>query len=306
VSRVRTFAAGVMLAATAGVAAAHPIDGPSAEAGPGWTLDPWITIPLAISAVLFATGLVRLRARAGAGRGQLDRRALLFAAGWLCLAGAVVSPLHEAGERAFSAHMLEHELLMLGAAPLLVMSWPIGAMLWAFPAGGRQWLARLGRSGGIQGPWRLLSDPVVATVVQAAALWLWHLPSLFDLALRSEIWHAVQHLSFLVSALFFWTAMLHGRRSLGQAVACLFFTSVISGALGAFMALSQSPWYARYAQLGMTPYGLTPAQDQQLAGLLMWIPGGLIHAVAAIILLGRALSLTHARAREMLPDVAQS
>ena len=79
-------------------------------------------------------------------------------------------------------------------------------------------------------------------------------------------------------------------RRYGLATLCLFFTATISGVLGALMALAQSPWYARYAELGMAPFGLTPTEDQQLAGLLMWMPGGTVHAVAALALVGRALS----------------
>jgi cytochrome c oxidase assembly factor CtaG len=279
-------------------AAAHPVAGLK-QGAPGWTWDPWIVVPLLFSAGLFSIGWLRLRGRSGAGRGGLDRRALLFAAGWLVLAGAVVSPLHQAGESSFAFHMLEHELMMLAAAPLLVLSRPLGTMLWAFPAGGRRGLGALARSAPVQAVWRLLSGPVVATLLQAAALWLWHLPSLFDLALAHPGWHAAQHLSFLVTALFFWSAMLtapRGRGRLGLSAVCLFFTSVVSGALGAFMALSASPWYANYAALGMTPYGLTPAEDQQLAGLLMWVPGGFVHAGAALILIGGALGFGRTQA----------
>jgi cytochrome c oxidase assembly factor CtaG len=162
-------------------------------------------------------------------------------------------------------------------------------MLWAFPAGARRALAAIARHRVAGGLWRLFTDPMLATVLQAAALWLWHLPSLFDLALRSELWHAVQHLCFFVSALFFWSAMLSPRRSPWTAAALLFVTSMTTGALGAFMALSVSPWYAPYAAMGLAAFGLTPAQDQQLAGVLMWVPGGLFHAIVALVLLAPAL-----------------
>ena len=282
----------LILTFAAGPAAAHVMGG---SGPPGWTLEPWVVAPLLISAALFGVGLARLRARSAHGREGLKRRAWLFAAGWLALAGAVVSPLHAAGGRSFAAHMLEHELLMLAAAPLLVLSRPLAVMLWAFPSAGRQALAAAARSGWVQSPWSFLSEPVAATSLQAAALWLWHLPSLFNLALGSEAWHAAQHLSFLVTALLFWTAVLDKARrgGLPRAVGCLFLTSLVSGALGAFMALSSSPWYARYAELGLTPEGLlgglSAAEDQQLAGLLMWVPGGLVHAFAALALLGEAL-----------------
>lgn len=258
---------------------------------PGWTLDPWVIVPLLISAGLYAFGFSRLYARSGGGRARLVRSATLYAGGWAVLALAVVSPLHQAGERSFAAHMVEHELLMLAAAPLLVASRPVAIFLWAFPPQARQALGGVGRQSWFTAPWRALTEPITATLVQAAALWLWHAPTLFDAALASDGWHVAQHLSFLVSALLFWSAMLDGRgaRALGLAALCLFATSVVSGALGALMAFSQSPWYQGYAALGLAPFGLTPVEDQQLAGLLMWIPGGLVHAGAALILLSRLL-----------------
>lgn len=125
---------------------------------------------------------------------------------------------------------------------------------------------------------------MTATALQAAALWLWHAPQLFDRALASDRWHAAQHASFLVTALLFWRAMLRRRADPAAdrgarvvASLCLFLTSIVSGALGAPMAFSHSPWYAGHARFGTAPFGLTAAEDQQLAGLIMWIPGGLVH-----------------------------
>lgn len=254
----------------------------------GWTFDGWVTGPLLISFAWFAIGYMRLRTRS---RGQSlhTREAGWFLAGWTVLAAALVTPLHEAGERSFAAHMLEHELLMLVAAPFLVLSRPLGIALWAFPHSWRLGLAQLGQ--GIGPVWRWVTAPVVATLLQAIALWLWHAPSLFDLALAHDGWHVVQHLCFLLTALLFWWAVLHGRgnRRVGVAVGCLFFTATISGALGALMALSASPWYAGYAATGLDAFGLTPSEDQQLAGVLMWVPGGLVHAGAGLALLARWL-----------------
>jgi cytochrome c oxidase assembly factor CtaG len=75
---------------------------------------------------------------------------------------------------------------------------------------------------------------------------------------------------------------------------CLVVTSIVSGALGALMAFATSPWYAGYARLGMAPFGLTPSEDQQIAGLLMWVPGGLVHAAAALLMMRRVLSPANA------------
>jgi putative membrane protein len=256
----------------------------------GWTLDPLIIAPLAVSLALFMAGWLRLRPRSGRGGARLTRRAVFFGGGWVVLAGAVVSPLHEAGARSFAAHMLEHELLMLVAAPLIVLAEPLAIMLWAFPARGRQTLGAWSKAPAIRGYWLTATDPVVATILQAAALWLWHAPALFERALASPGWHIAQHLSFLLTALFFWTAVLPARtRQPAAAVLCLFATSLVSGALGAMMAFAQSPWYLAYARLGMAPLGLSPLEDQQLAGMLMWVPGGLVHALAALAAMARLL-----------------
>jgi cytochrome c oxidase assembly factor CtaG len=273
--------AGLVALAAASPAAAHG----GHEHGIGWTLDASVTVPLLLAAIVYGVGLWRLHRRAGRGRELIARRAWFYAAGWLILSGALVSPLHEAGERSFTMHMIEHELLMLPAALLLVAARPGPVLLWGLP----RRLRRLFGSAAQWSLWRRLSEPITATAIQALAIWLWHMPGPFDLALRHEGWHIVQHLCFVLSALLFWWAMLH-RTSETLAAICLFAISMIGGALGALMALSTSPWYAAYAAMGMTPFGLSPEEDQQLAGLIMWIPGGLFHLAAALWFLARWLS----------------
>ena len=268
------------------VASAH---GDAAHTGAGWTLDAWVTVPLALALVWYSVGLARL-ARRSADATRWRGGAAWFYAGWLVLAGALVSPLHEAGERSFAAHMLEHELLMLVAAPLLVVSRPLGVLLWALPLRVRTALAATGKGRFVSAPWHALTAPLVASLLQMGALWGWHAPAAFDRALAYPGWHVAQHVSFLGTALLFWWAMLHSpRQRRGLVVGCLFFTATASGALGALMAFSESPWYAGYAALGLDAFGLSAAEDQQLAGLLMWVPGGLVHAAAGIGLLARGL-----------------
>jgi putative membrane protein len=279
----------LLLVGWAGPAFAHQLT-PGLQ--PGWTCDYWITGPLLIVGLIYLVGWRRLYVRADRGRVALKRSAALFSGGWLILALALVSPLHEAGEQSFAAHMFEHELLMLAAAPLLALSRPLATMLWAFSVQTRKGLGRASISPPLQAVWGTLTGAVTATILQSAALWLWHMPALFDRALASTAWHTAQHLSFLVTSLLFWTAMFDSSRrssSIGVAALCLFTTSVTSGALGALMAFSQSPWYRAYAELGIAPFGLSPAEDQQLAGLLMWVPGGSVHAIAALILVRRML-----------------
>ncbi len=266
---------------TASAAAAHGSAGPVA-----WTFDPWVTVPLALVLVIFLIGRGRLARRST----SPARPPWLFVGGWSVLTFALVSPLHEAGERSFTMHMIEHELIMLVATLLLAASRCGGILAWGLPASARRliggnWKAPLAAL------WRQLTDPVAATVVQAVVMWAWHAPALFDRALDSRGWHVAQHLSFVAASLFFWSAMLRPRRG-GYllSAACLFLTSLVEGALGALMALSQSPWYSAYAAMGMSGIGLDPTTDQQLAGLVMWIPGGVVHGAAAVWLLHRWLS----------------
>ena len=245
----------------------------------GWTLDPLLTVPLALALLGYVIGWSRLAKRAAT-----QVRPALFLSGWSVLALALTSPLHEAGEKSFTMHMIEHELIMLVATLLLAASGAGAVLAWGLPRPLRQALAG-GWKSPLQRLWRALTEPVTATLVQGAVMWVWHAPLLFDRALDSFGWHVAQHACFFASALTFWWAMLHPRgRNYGVSAACLFATSLIGGALGALMSLSSSPWYADYAAMGMTGIGLDPVDDQRLAGLIMWIPGGAVHAVAALVL----------------------
>jgi cytochrome c oxidase assembly factor CtaG len=250
-------------------------------AGPGWSFEPLVVLPLAALLIVFLLGRARLSRRSAVPR----RRSLLFLGGWLVLALSLVSPLHEGGERSFTLHMAEHELIMLVATLLMAASHSGGTLAWGLPGPLRRTLGGIWKAP-LAAAWRWLTRPVTATVIQAAVMWLWHAPALFERALASQGWHVAQHLSFILASLAFWSAMLDPRRG-GYllSAACLFLTSLIEGALGALMALAASPWYAAYAAMGLSGIGLNPTADQQLAGLIMWVPGGLVHGGAALALL---------------------
>lgn len=252
------------------------------EHGTGWALDPALIIPLGLALLIYSVGWLRLSRRAS----SRPRGAILFISGWLVLTLALVSPLHAGGERSFTLHMIEHELIMLVATLLLAASGSGGVMAWGLPRPLRQSLGGSWKSP-LHWLWKRLTEPVTATAIQAVVMWMWHAPSLFDRALESSGWHIAQHASFFLSSLIFWWAMLHPRgrgAGYGASAACLFATSLIGGALGALMSFSASPWYSDYAAMGMSGIGLDPVDDQRLAGLIMWIPGGLVHGVAAIAL----------------------
>ncbi|MER9605289.1 cytochrome c oxidase assembly protein [Mesorhizobium sp. M0243] len=252
----------------------------------GWTLALPITLPLAAILLLYVAGANRLWRRSGRGRRLRSRQAFQFAAGWAVLAFALVSPIHALGEHVFAAHMIEHELLMVVAAPLLVASRPTAAMMWALPVQLRQIFGAAGHANTLRAIWAFISRPVVATVLHGAAIWIWHLPALFEAALQQGFLHYAQHASFLGTGLLFWWVLLprpgreHAR---GNAVMHLFFTSLHTGLLGALLVVSPKLWYPANAA-GSDLWGLSPLEDQQLAGLIMWIPAGLIYGGAALLL----------------------
>ena len=256
---------------------------------PGWTLDPLVTVPLALLLIIFIIGQGRLAKRSKVDR----RRSWLFVAGWLVLTLSLISPLHEGGERSFALHMTEHELIMLLATLLLAAAHSGGTLAWARPAALRRQLGGSWRSP-LSALWQRVTEPLTATVIQSLVMWAWHAPSLFNRALESRGWHVAQHASFITASLIFWAAMLNVRRG-GYllSAACLFITSLVEGALGALMTFSSSPWYPAYAAMGLSGVGLDPVTDQRLAGLLMWIPGGLIHGAMAVALLYRWLRQGH-------------
>lgn len=275
--------AGLLLPAC-GAAAAHGLPAPGAQADSG--PEPWVLACLALSLLLYGVGFARLWRRARLGRGAMLRQAGWFGGGWIALAVALASPLDAAGGFLFSAHMVQHELLMIVAAPLLVLGRPLGTWGWALP---RRWLKPIGaglHARPVRAAWRGLTRPLNAWLLHFAALWLWHVPALFQAALRHPAVHALQHLSFLFPALLFWWAVLGETRaggSRGAAIAYLFTTMLHTGALGALFAMSGRVWYPAYAG-GASAYGLSALEDQQLGGLIMWVPGGLAYVIAGLAL----------------------
>jgi putative membrane protein len=251
-----------------------------------WAFEPVVVVSLAASAVFYAMGVRKLWREAETGRGLRRWEVWCYAGGWLALFVALVSPLHPWGRVLFSAHMTQHEILMLVAAPLVVLGRPVIAFLWAMPMRWARLFGGWAKAAWWQKFWRALTNPFVAWALHAVALWAWHIPSLFQATLRSEWVHTAQHLSFLVSALLFWWALIHGRRGLmgyGAGVLYMFTTMVHSGLLGALITFARGVWYPAYNGLTAS-WGLTPLEDQQLGGLIMWIPAGLVYIVAGLAL----------------------
>jgi cytochrome c oxidase assembly factor CtaG len=176
--------------------------------------------------------------------------------------------------------MIEHELVMAVATPLLVLSRPAGALLWALPKTTRRAIGRATRANPLRHLWVALTQPAHATVIHGVAIWAWHVPTLFDAAITNVALHRLQHVSFLLTALLFWWAMVR-RSDHGAACGHVFLTMIHTGLLGALMTVAPHVLYA-IQTAHAREWGLTPLEDQQLAGLVMWIPAGTVYAGAAL------------------------
>jgi cytochrome c oxidase assembly factor CtaG len=152
------------------------------------------------------------------------------------------------------------------------------AWTWAFP---QHW-RRLGSTAPIRFLMRavdILSKPVTATVISAFALWLWHAPSLFEAALEVELVHTLEHATFFFTSLLLWQAALSRRTTPVAASIIILVTFMTGGMLGGLLLLAPAPLYAWYGDLALL-WGITPIQDQQLAGLAMWVPAGGVYLTA--------------------------
>jgi putative membrane protein len=239
-----------------------------------WSFDDlFALLPLLAAGALYTIGVIRNRRIAK--RWQIG----CYLAGWLTLVVALLSPVDVLSDILFSAHMTQHALLMIVAAPLIVLGRPLVVFLWALPATWRP------AAGAIFGKawW---NSGLAVTILHAVAIWIWHIPALYEAALRSDFVHALQHVSFFFTATLFWWALIHGRYGrlgYGAAVAYVFLTAGHSGGLGALITFAPDLWYPIY-QARTAAWGLSPIEDQQLAGLIMWIPAGTLFTVLAIAL----------------------
>jgi putative membrane protein len=216
--------------------------------------------PAAITLVLLAAVALAYLAGMRAGAAVQARHAASFAAGWLCLVVALAPPLDRAAAAGFAPHMVQHELLMVAAPPLLIFGRPFaafGAVLSGFVMRVLAWPLRI--------------PPLAAWLLHAVALWGWHAPRLFDAAAASPPIHSLQHASFFFTALLFWWTVFR-RVRIGTAALYVVTTIIHSGALAALLTFAPAPLYA-----GATLEG------QQLGGLIMWVP-----AAYALVLAGLA------------------
>jgi cytochrome c oxidase assembly factor CtaG len=253
----------------------------------GWKPDVIMAVPLAVTLSVYLLGVSRVRVP------RLER--IAFLTGWVVLVVALLSPIATISERLFSMHMTQHELLMLVAAPLITLGRPLVPMLWVLPVESRR---RLKGGAGLTPVWSRLTSPAVVFIAHALALWIWHLPPLYQAAVLDDRIHAVQHLMFTGTACLFWWGLLrgrYGRLGYGAAVFYVFATAMHSGGLGALITFATAPIYPLYAQRATA--GVDPLVDQQLAGLIMWIPAGVVLMIFGLALMSAWLGEAERRAR---------
>ena len=256
---------------------AHQAVGPS-ELARSWTFEPFVLTAVVLAAAAYARGAGRLDHRIPNRGGSAQAGA--FYAGLAVLLVALVSPVDAAASTLFSGHMVQHLLLMVVAAPLLAYARPAPALVAGLPSGARHVVRR---------PWPRLrrltttaTTPVAVWIAGAVALWAWHMPALYELALQNDAVHALEHASVLASALLLWSVVVRSgtRRGVARPVALLLlFASAVQGsALGAVLLFASTPLYGAHRH-GAQLWDVSPLQDQQLAGGLMWLPPTLLYVV---------------------------
>lgn len=256
-----------------------------------WSLDPWTWVPLLLIVALYARGLLRVRAKGGRSAGM---QAAWFSGAVATLFLALIWPLDVLSGVSFAAHMTQHMLLIVAAAPLFVHARPGPLIVAGMPSP----LRRLNRyMGPVYGAVHRIALPGPAFVLHGLIVWIWHAPYFFELALDSDAIHFAEHASFFASALLFWYALQQAcrpdGRGYGAAVLWILATLMHTGLLGALLTFSPRLLYPYYLSVEHAPFDAL--EDQQLAGLIMWVPGGLCYLLAG---LGVAASFLRASARK--------
>jgi len=213
----------------------------------------------------------------------------LFAVGYVALVIALISPLHAVGEQFFSVHMVQHLLLSLVAAPLLLLSSSMPVLLWALPGRDRITIGRLvGQPGPIRSVLSWLTLPMVAWWLFVGTQWIWHQPVAYDWALDDRWAHYFEHISFFVTAILFWWPVvgappLASPLSYPARLIYTFLGWLPNSILGAGLTLARAPLYPHYVATAAST-GVDPLFDQQLAGLIMWVPGDVLFLAILLIL----------------------
>jgi len=269
----------------------HPIALPGA--GPevailSWSFEPVVLLPVAAAAGLYLGGWATLSRRMPE---RFDAaRAAAFLAGLAVVVLALCSPVDSLSHHLLRAHMIQHLLLMLVAPPLLWLGAPVAPLLLGLPRPARRLVAAGLATRPARWAARALADPRVAWLAFIVAFWFWHVPGPYDIALRSDGWHHVEHACFFLTALVFWRPVILAwpARSAWPRwamIVYLLLAETQNTLLSAILTFSDRVIYPFYAAASGRPGGLSALEDQALAGVIMWIPGSLAFVVPVLWLL---------------------
>ncbi len=267
-----------------------------------WEWRPDVLIAVVGLGSVYVAGWVRLR--------RLHPRAArpgplgLYLAGLLAIAVALLSPIDMLADRLLTVHMVQHELLTMVAAPLLLLADPLRAVVWALPQRGRRLVGpRLTRDARPRRILALLTFMPVAWLLYMVVLWGWHLPVAYEAALGSAGLHDLQHVSFFGAALLFWWPIANPAPRLRGHIPYEFRLAYVGAAavlttppmmaIAFFMPRVLYPHYAAAARL----WGLSALDDQSMAWGLMGVLDGAVYAIAFLLLVARMASREEHRMR---------
>jgi putative membrane protein len=252
-----------------------------------------LAVIIAFTAVVYLRGWLRLRST------SLNIipvwRAGSFLLGMSLIWTAVASPLAALDHELLTVHMLQHLLLMTIAPPLIWLGAPLLPFLHGLPRHFAQAVIDpLCRSALVQRLGRALTEPAFCWLAAAAALVGWHVPTVFALALQSEVWHLVEQVSFIGTGLLFWWPVVQPWPSASKwpelsVISYLFLATLPCDILSGFLVFCDRVVYAIYFS-SSHPFGLSALEDQQCAGALMWTCVTVVYLVAGAILTAKSLS----------------
>jgi len=252
----------------------------------------WVSAGLIVAALIYLGGWLRLR------RLDLDSvqawRVGGFILGLFLIWLAIASPLSALDHESLTAHMVQHLLLMTFAAPLILLGKPVKALLYGLSHRLVQVVGRLCQSAGAHRLLSALCHPVACWLGAASTLIAWHIPGLFALGVRSEMWHGLEQASFLVTGLLFWWPVVRPwpgslKWPESSILLYLFLATLPCDILSGFLVFCDRVVYSVYFSSSQ-PFGLSALEDQQCAGALMWTCVTVVYLIAGAIITARLLS----------------
>jgi putative membrane protein len=283
------FTATLFLIVWTAPARAHIADGENVFTDWHWRWD--VIFVLGIFATLYIRGWLRLRATGGEAKlSQLG----FYAIALVAIVGALLSPIDELASYLLIAHMVQHELLIMLAAPFILLANPVPVLLWGLGRNPRVQAGHLlTRQSAIRRVRDLLGWMPVAWSLYVINLWAWHYPALYDAALRVPWIHDLEHVLFFFTALVFWwpviqPASLSAPIQHGLRILYLFFAATQDTILAGLIALSREVLYPHY-QTALRLWDLTPQEDQIGGGIVMFAVGSTTYAIAILILVNALL-----------------